>query len=251
MAIATFSCASKVDAPRCGVKITSSMPRRGLSCGVGSFSKTSSAAPDTMPSFMASNKSFSFTMPPLAQFISFTPRFIFEKAVLFTRFFVSFVSGTCTDMKSLLLYNSSRETISTPILSAASCDRYGSYANTFILRPCALSATTLPMLPTPSIPSVLPVISVPSNFFFSHSPFRIEAVAWGIFLARATSMATACSAVVIVFPPGVFITTIPFLVAAAVSILSTPVPALPMTLRLSAASIISAVTFVALLTTRA
>src|SRR3989304_1213611 len=94
---------------------------------------------------------------------------------------------------------------------------------TFILRPCALLTTTLPMLPTPSTPSVLPVISGPSNFCFSHSPFLIEAVAWGIFLARATSMAMACSAVVMVLPPGVFMTTMPFLVAAIVAMLSSPV----------------------------
>ena len=106
------------------------------------------------------------------------------------------------------------------------------------------------MLPTPRMPSVLPVISVPSYFFFSHSPRLMEAVAWGIFLARAIIMETACSAVVMVLPPGVFMTTMPFFVAATVSTLSTPVPALPMTLRFSAASIISAVALVALLTTR-
>ena len=38
----------------------------------------------------------------------------------------------------------------------------------------------------------------------------------------------ACSAVVIEFPNGVFITTLPLLVAASRSTLSTPIPALPL-----------------------
>ena len=41
----------------------------------------------------------------------------------------------------------------------------------------------------------------------------------------------ACSAVEIVLPPGVFITMTPRLVAASMSMLSTPTPARPMTLR--------------------
>lgn len=51
-------------------------------------------------------------------------------------------------------------------------------------------------------------------------------------------------------PETYFMTIMPFLVAASTSTLSTPVPALPMILRLSAALIISAVTLVADLTTR-
>ena len=43
--------------------------------------------------------------------------------------------------------------------------------------------------------------------------------------ARAIIMATVCSAVEMVLPPGVFMTTMPRRVAAATSILSTPTPA--------------------------
>ena len=46
----------------------------------------------------------------------------------------------------------------------------------------------------------------------------------------------ACSAVVIELPNGVFITMMPFLVAAGMSTLSTPMPARPMTFRLLAAA---------------
>ncbi len=55
----------------------------------------------------------------------------------------------------------------------------------------------------------------------------------------------ACSAVVIELPNGVFITMMPFAVAALISTLSTPIPARPTTFRLSAAWMIFSVTFVA------
>ena len=59
------------------------------------------------------------------------------------------------------------------------------------------------------------------------------------------------SAVEIVFPPGVFITTMPRSVAASTSTLSTPTPALPTTFRFGAASITFRVTFVSDRTTNA
>ncbi len=58
-------------------------------------------------------------------------------------------------------------------------------------------------------------------------------------------MAMACSAVVIVLPCGVFITTTPRAVADFTSILSTPIPARPTTFRLLAAASSSRVTLVA------
>ena len=53
-----------------------------------------------------------------------------------------------------------------------------------------------------------------------------------------------CSAVVIELPNGVFITIVPLAVAASISILSTPIPALPITLKFEAFFRISLVTFV-------
>ena len=55
----------------------------------------------------------------------------------------------------------------------------------------------------------------------------------------------ACSAVVIELPKGVFITTMPLAEAAGMSTLSTPMPARPMTRRLVALAMMSAVTLVA------
>ena len=60
--------------------------------------------------------------------------------------------------------------------------------------------------------------------------------------------ATVCSVAEIVLASGVFMTRTPFMVAAWISILSTPTPARPMTRRFSACSIFSDVTVVPLLT---
>ena len=101
------------------------------------------------------------------------------------------------------------------------------------------------MLPAPIRPSVLPVISEPMNFDFSHLPARVDASAAGNCRATANIIAMACSAVVIELPKGVFITTIPLPLAAPISTLSTPIPARPITLSRFALAIRSAVALVA------
>ena len=68
-----------------------------------------------------------------------------------------------------------------------------------------------------------------------------------MFLARDIIMAHVCSAADSVLAAGVFITRIPFSVAAGTSTLSTPTPARPTTFRFLAASMTLAVTFVPLL----
>ncbi len=55
---------------------------------------------------------------------------------------------------------------------------------------------------------------MPSNDLRSHLPEIIEACACGIFLARDSMSENVCSAVEMVLPPGVFITTMPRSVAA-------------------------------------
>ena len=62
----------------------------------------------------------------------------------------------------------------------------------------------------------------------------------------AMSMAMACSAVVMVLPPGVFMTMMPLALAASRSMLSTPMPARPMIFMFVEAAMTSAVTSVAL-----
>ena len=89
------------------------------------------------------------------------------------------------------------------------------------------------------------MISTPMKRDFSHLPARVEASAAGICRAQASSMAIACSAVVIELPKGVFITTMPLAEAAGMSTLSTPMPARPMTRRVPAFASRSAVTLVA------
>ena len=116
---------------------------------------------------------------------------------------------------------------------------------TCIFRPTPRVATIEPILPQPMTPSVLPVISTPMKRFFSHLPAWVEALASGIWRARANISAMACSAVVIELPKGVFITMMPRREAAGMSTLSTPMPARPMTLRLVAAAISFSVTLVA------
>ena len=66
--------------------------------------------------------------------------------------------------------------------------------------------------------------------FFSHFPAWVETSAAAIWRAAANSRAMACSAVVIELPNGVFITTMPRAVADGMSMLSTPMPARPITL---------------------
>ncbi len=85
------------------------------------------------------------------------------------------------------------------------------------------------MLPSPTTPSVLPRSSLPMNFFFSHLPPHVLAVACGMWRAIASISASVCSATEIALPPGVFITSTPAAVAASRSTLSTPTPARPIT----------------------
>ena len=101
---------------------------------------------------------------------------------------------------------------------------------TRIFSPIARAAVIEPMLPQPTMPSVLAVISTPMKRFFSHLPACVDASAAGISRASANIIAMACSAVVIELPNGVFITMTPRAVAAGMSTLSTPMPARPTTL---------------------
>ena len=75
--------------------------------------------------------------------------------------------------------------------------------------PCARSATASPTRPRPITPSVLPSSCVPVNLVRSHLPALRLSLALGTFRASERSKAIVCSAVEIVLPPGVFITTMP------------------------------------------
>jgi hypothetical protein len=108
------------------------------------------------------------------------------------------------------------------------------------------------MFPVPITPRVLPNSSRPEeNFFFSQLPARVLCEASATCRASASSKATVCSATDTLLPPGAFITTTPRRVAALRSMLSTPVPARPITRSRVAAASRSAVTLVALRTASA
>ena len=108
----------------------------------------------------------------------------------------------------------------------------------------ARRAISVPIRPMPRMASVLPYSSTPSKFLRSHLPAFIEASACAMLREMAMSKLNACSAVEIVFPAGVFITTMPAFVAASVSTLSTPTPARPTHLSFLAAAMTFAFTFV-------
>ena len=204
-----------------------------------------------MPELSASSSASSSTMPPRAQLMMRTPLRIIAKAAAPTMPRVSSVNGACTVMKSERLKSSSRPTSSIPARAAASAVRIGSKPITFILRPAARSATMRPILPRPITPSVLLHTSTPVNLPRSHLPARSAALAAGICRAIAIIIVMVCSAVVMLLPSGLFITTMPRRVAASRSTLSTPTPARPITLSEVAASMISRVTLVALRITNA
>src|SRR5262245_49483228 len=246
---ATFSCASVVAAPRCGVHTTLGWPNSGLSVA-GSSVNTSKAAPATWPESSAARNASSSTSPPRAQLMMRTPFFIAAIALPSMMPLVLSVSGVCSVTKSARLSSSGRSTFSTPNSAARSGARKGSSATTFIFNPSARLATIEPTLPQPMTPSVLLVISTPMKRFFSHFPACVDASACGICRASANISVIACSAVVIELPNGVFITMMPLAVAAGMSTLSTPMPARPITLRRFARSKTLGVTLVAERTAR-
>ena len=77
----------------------------------------------------------------------------------------------------------------------------------------ARRAISVPTRPIPRMPRVLLYNSTPSYRWRSHFPARTLASACGMARAMLTRSEKACSAVEIVFPPGVFITITPRLVA--------------------------------------
>jgi hypothetical protein len=97
------------------------------------------------------------------------------------------------------------------------------------------------MRPKPARPSVLSASSRPPKRERSHVPALRVAWACGIDRDSASSSPIVCSAADTTVDSGAFATTIPRREAASTSTLSTPTPARPITLRLSARSIRSLV----------
>jgi len=76
----TASCASAVDAPRCGVSVTLGNFLSSLAAARGSSSYTSSPAAATCPLLSAATSADSLMMPPRAQLKIRTPRLHFARA---------------------------------------------------------------------------------------------------------------------------------------------------------------------------
>mmetsp|Transcript_20290 Transcript_20290/g.61861 ORF Transcript_20290/g.61861 Transcript_20290/m.61861 type:complete len:477 (+) Transcript_20290:705-2135(+) len=242
---ATLPCASSVEAPRCGVATSLGCSISAHSCSAGgSDSNTSTAAPATWPDCSAASRSASLMMPPRAQLMMRTPGFIVAIDVLLIMSFVSSSSGTWTVRKSARAMQSAAETGSMLSLREASGGKKGSYPITSIPYDCMREITSRPTRPRPSTPSVLPESSTPMYFFRSHLRAFIDASPCATLRASEAMRAHVCSAAETVLPPGVFMTMMPFLVAATQSMLSTPVPARPIAVILCADSMISAVTVV-------
>ena len=144
---------------------------------------------------------------------------------------VSALSGVCSEIKSQRgQSSSSRDTLSTPFSSAFSADSSGSKPTTVMPKPRARRATARPTRPKPTTPRVLPSSWVPVKALRSHFPDLRLSLATATLRARASISAMVCSAVETVLPPGVFMTTMPWRVAAGTSMLSTPTPARTMAL---------------------
>mmetsp|Transcript_11045 Transcript_11045/g.36670 ORF Transcript_11045/g.36670 Transcript_11045/m.36670 type:complete len:410 (+) Transcript_11045:598-1827(+) len=242
---ATLPCASTVDAPRCGVAMSFGCLIRAHSCSAGgSDSKTSSAAPASWPDSSAASRSGSLMMPPRAQLTMRAPGFMVAMDALLIMSRVSSSSGTWMVRTSARRMHSAAETGSMSSFCDASGGKKGSYPIALMPKACMRVTTSRPTRPRPSTPRVLPESSIPMYCLRSHLPCFIEPSPCATLRASDAMSAHVCSAAEMVLPPGVFITIMPRLVAALQSMLSTPVPARPMTVILLAASMMSAVTLV-------
>ena len=108
----------------------------------------------------------------------------------------------------------------------------GSCATRCIPNARARCATSWPMRPSPTMPSVLPRSSLPTKRRFSQRPSFIARSAAGTERASASISAQACSATLMLLAPGALTTRMPRALAAATSTLSTPVPARAIDLQL-------------------
>src|SRR5438128_1580861 len=104
------------------------------------------------------------------------------------------------------------------------------------------------MLPRPTTPRILSRSSKPRKRERSQRPALTAWSAWGMWRARASIIAIVCSVAAIVLPEGALTTRTPARVAASTSMLSTPAPARPITLRRVPAWITLASTLVSLRT---
>ncbi len=243
-----LSCASTVEAPRCGVTTTLSKPNSGLSVH-GSVTNTSSPAPATRPSLSASASACSSTRPPRAALMMRTSGLHSASSRAPISPVVSGVLGRWIEMKSLSRSSSSRSTSVTPSCAARAGWTYGSYASSRVPNAAIRWAKSTPMRPSPTTPTVLSATSTPVQRLRSHRPALRALLAAAVWRAVASSSVTACSAALTTLDSGALTTRTPRAVAAGTSTLSRPIPARATTCSFGAALSASSSTCVALRTT--
>src|SRR6266446_4057115 len=81
-----------------------------------------------------------------------------------------------------------------PCSFATAVETKGSCATTSIPKARARRATSIPTLPRPTMPTVLPLSSVPCSDFFSHFPACISSLARPIWRAMASIKANVVDA---------------------------------------------------------
>ncbi len=118
------SCASSVEAARCGVTTTFGAASSGPE--YGSAEKTSIAAPATLPDSSAAISAGSSTSSPRAAFTMRTPSFIRPIAAASIAPRVSSFSGRWSVMKSARSSTPSRVSLSTPSSRKRSAETKGS-----------------------------------------------------------------------------------------------------------------------------
>ena len=136
-------------------------------------------------------------------------------------------------MKSACAYRSAEVVgpLRAELAEALRPTRTGRSATMRIPNARARAATSWPIRPNPSTPSVFSYTSTPPNFDRSHFPPVSDECACGMLRASASINAIVCSAAATMFDCGAFATMIPRFVAASTSTLSTPIPARPITLQ--------------------
>src|SRR6185295_5707902 len=190
---------------------------------------------------------FSSTMGARAKF-RITPflRMSLRRASL-TRPRVSGVSGTCTEITSERTNRSSSDRACSTLEDScqARCTVIcGSYPRTFMPSASAELATSTPIAPRPTTPSVRPGSSKPTNFFLPFS--TASSIAWSspdwdlandqawVMLRAARNMpASTSSFTALALAPGALNTGMPFFDRASTGMLLVPAPARPTARRLS------------------
>ena len=120
-----MTCASVVDAPKCGVETKPGVPNSGDEVA-GSVWNTSSAAPAMWPESSPALSAASSISPPRAQLTIRTPFLVLARFSADRMLRVWSVNGVCSVMTSARASSWSSSTFSTPISTARSGVRNGS-----------------------------------------------------------------------------------------------------------------------------